>query len=253
VAETRPTFDSAQRDRWYWQELGKIAQRCGYDQEAILRNWQAYIMRRDLPRFLAHYEIFKNVVDLPGCILELGVYRGASFFTWANLAETFFPFDRTRKVYGFDHFKGLGDFSDKDGVSDSSNFKVEGGWRATLEEVSALVEMHNADNMIPNTTRCALINGDVRETIPEFLKKTPGVRISLLHLDMDLYEPTKFALEHLYPLVVTGGAVVFDEYGLVPWQGESNAADEYFSKLPSKPRIHKFPFSHLPHGYFIKE
>ena len=69
---------------------------------------------------------------------------------------------------------------------------------------------------------------------------------------MDLYLPTKKALELLYPLVVKGGVVVFDEYGVVPWQGESTAADEYFKEIGEQPVIKKFPFSPQPHGYFIK-
>ena len=46
--------------------------------------------------------------------------------------------------------------------------------------------------------------------------------------------------------------MVLDEYGLMPWQGESNAVDEYFAQEIEKPLIKKYPFSSQPHGYFIK-
>ena len=55
------------------------------------------------------------------------------------------------------------------------------------------------------------------------------MRISLLHVDCDLYAPTKVGLEHLWPRVVRGGCVVLDDYGVRPWEGESRAVDEYFS------------------------
>ena len=70
---------------------------------------------------------------------------------------------------------------------------------------------------------------------------------------MDLYEPTLYGLEQLYPLVVKGGVVCFDEYALIPWQGESNAVDEYFKKIGERPLIKKHAFTQTPHGYFIKE
>src|SRR5213075_2163040 len=95
-----PGFDSTQRDKYYWESLTQIAAERAYSSEDLLRNWPAYVMRRDVPRFLSHYELFKQVVDLPGCIVELGVFKGASFFTWSMLLETFVPFDRSRKVYG---------------------------------------------------------------------------------------------------------------------------------------------------------
>jgi hypothetical protein len=246
------TFDSAARDRAYWSTIDEIVASRGYRLEDMLRNWPAYIMRRDLPRFLSHYELFKQVVDLPGCIVELGVYRGASFFTWSILMESFCPYDRSRKVFGFDSFEGLQDFTHRDGKLDTAVQKSIGGYKATAEEVRNLVGMHNSDNMIPGTKRCQLVVGRLEHSIPSFLEQNPGLKIALLHFDVDLYEPTKIGLEMLYPLVLKGGVVCFDEYGLVPWQGETQAADEYFEKLGLAPKILKHSFAQTPHGYFIK-
>lgn len=249
-----PKFDYAGRDEFYWESIKEMFTRHNFTYEEILRNWPAYIMRRDLPRFLAHYELFKKVIDLPGCIVELGVYKGASLFSWAAFMETFCATDRYRKVFGFDHFEGLkaDQFTEEDGLEDKSVHKTVEGYKATADEVRTLVQIHNADNMLPGTERCRLIEGDIFETLPKFLEETPGLKISLLHFDLDLYKPTKFALELLYPLVIQGGVVCFDEYGLVPWQGETTAVDEFFSTFEHPPVIRKFHFTHVPHGYFIK-
>lgn len=115
-----------------------------------------------------------------------------------------------------------------------------------------LVELFNEDTIVPNIKRVELVEGDIFESLPKFLEAHPGLKISLLHLDVDLYRVTKFALETLYPLVVNGGVVVFDEYALVPWQGETKAADEYFGGLGLQPMYRKFPHSPTPSGYFIK-
>ena len=50
----------------------------------ILELFPAYIRRIHLGRFLAHYELFKLITDIPGCIVEAGVYRGSSLLTFLN-------------------------------------------------------------------------------------------------------------------------------------------------------------------------
>jgi hypothetical protein len=234
----------------YWEEV----QHLGLSAEEMLVHFPSFIRHYEMTKFLAHYELFKQVVDLPGCIVELGVFCGASFFTWTKLMETFCPGDQTRKVYGFEWFQGLQNFSDKDGKQDpQADNKTVGAYTANASLVRKLVELNILDGLQPGVQRGFLIEGNVCETLSKFLEDKPGLRISLLYLDMDLYEPTKFALEILYPRVVAGGIVAFDEYGQVPWQGETVAAEEYFHEhLGYMPVLKKFPFSVSPHGYFIK-
>lgn len=253
-----PAFDNLARDEYYWAQLGQIVDDSGYSLEDVVRNWQAYVMRRDLIRFIAHYELFKRVIDLPGCIVELGVYRGSSFFTWSSLIETFAPFDRHRHVYGFDSFEGLQKFVAKDGADASGEVerndlvkRYVGAFEVKASELEKLVEMHNADAMIPGMRRSRLVVGDIMETLPRFVEENPGLRISLIHFDVDLYHPTKLGLELLYPLVVPGGVIAFDEYGFLDWPGESKALDEFIATLPERPRIQKMPFAQAP-AFIIK-
>jgi predicted O-methyltransferase YrrM len=71
----------------------------------------------------------------------------------------------------------------------------------------------------------------------------------LLHIDVDLYEPTLSALQHLYPLVSPGGVVIIDEYALAHW-GATEALQDYFQgKLPN---MQKLNFYTNPGGFFIK-
>jgi hypothetical protein len=240
------TIDYQGRDDRHWRRLEDLIDGQGFCVKDVLRYFPAYVRRRELPRFLAHYELFKKVVDLPGSIVEIGVYRGASFFTWTKLMETFCPGDRYRMVYGFDQFSGLTQFSDKDAPPSENTYS------SSAEAMRELVDIHNHDGLIPGIPRCRLIEGDIIETVPKFVKDNPGVRIAVLSLDADLYAPTKAALEFLYPLVLRGGIVVFDEYAWEQWPGESCAVDEYFATLGERPAIHRFPFSPTPGGYMVK-
>jgi len=245
-------FDATARDSAYWQTLETIQTRNEFDLGQMFHNFAAYIRRRDLARLLAHYELFKHVIDLPGCIVECGVYRGGSFFTWSKLLETFCPGDRSRKVFGFDHFEGLQDFIAEDGTDSKIHRKVTGGFCSLQADIEDPVEAHNADNLIPGVERCRLISGDVAKTLPAFLESEPGLRIALLHLDMDLYNPTKAALDVLYDSVLPGGLIVFDEYGQIPWEGETLAAEAFFRARNIEFRPKKLPFCSTPHGYIIK-
>ena len=57
---SRPSFDYAHRDRRHWSELDRLIQSEGIGTEDLLTNWPAYIRRRDMVRFLSHYELFKT-------------------------------------------------------------------------------------------------------------------------------------------------------------------------------------------------
>ncbi len=242
------------RDKDYLNSIEKIVSDSNHPLRHVLALWPSYVQRINITRFLAHYELFKHVIDMPGCIVECGVGRGSSFFTFTKFMEIFCPNDRQRRVYGFEHFKGLRNFHFKDGEQKVENNYVEGGWspEAAKDEIMELCRLANLDSIIPGSVRCEIIDGPLEQTIPQFLKDKPGLRISLLHIDVDIYQPTYNALKHLYPLVLNGGVVAFDEYAMIPWQGETCGAEDYFNEMNIHPEFKKFPFSLNPHGYFIK-
>lgn len=68
-----------------------------------------------------------------------------------------------------------------------------------------------------------LIKGDAMKTIPEFLQKKPHLVVSLLFLDLDLYEPTKVAIEYFVPRMPKGAIIAFDELDNPLWPGETQA------------------------------
>jgi hypothetical protein len=164
--------------------------------------------------------------------------------------------DTHKKVYGFDSFEGLSDFVAADGSGgdrDELADKRVGGWSAgdVEAEIFALCALANADNVLARE-RSRLIKGRIQDTLEPFLAETPGLRINLLHLDLDLYEPTKFALDRLWDLVVPGGLVVMDEYATPPWAGESQAWEEFARARGLDLEIRKFPWALTPGGYVVK-
>jgi len=68
-------------DLSFWERLEARVATEKHSLRHVLSLWPAYVRRQHITRFLAHYELHKMIVDLPGCIVEVGVYRGSSFFT----------------------------------------------------------------------------------------------------------------------------------------------------------------------------
>lgn len=110
------------------------------------------------------------------------------------------------------------------------------------DELNTYIKGKNIDNV-------DLVKGNIMETLPQYLCQHPYLRIALLHIDTDIYEPAKYGMELLLERVVKHGIVVFDDYGTV--EGETIAIDEFLSEHRDC-CLEKFPFSHSKPSFLIK-
>lgn len=214
------------------------------------KSWHAYndfLALGSLDRYskiLARYELFRRVVDLPGDIIEAGVFKGTGVLYWAKLLAIFNPLS-LRRVVGFDTFQGfLANDERATDVAAGAGLEREAAYQpVSPDDILRVAEMQNLDR------RIELVAGDATVTIPEYTRRHPGFRIALLNLDFDVYRPTKVALEELYDRVVPGGVIAFDEYAARPW-GESDAVDEFFQSRGVRYRT--LPWALSPTAYVIK-
>jgi macrocin-O-methyltransferase TylF-like protien len=240
------------KDREHWQELESLVKENNIALSEMLVNFPAFVRRREMTRLLADYDLFRMIVDLPGSIVELGVYLGAGLLTWSKLLETFVPGDRSRKVYGFESGGGYQDFSFEDG-DPRPWIDTIGQKTVSRNYLERLTELTNQDNMVRGVERCRVIFGNISETVPEFARNSQGTRFSLMFLDVNLYKPTLIGLRELYPLLLRGGIVAINGFGSPPWQGEALALEHYFREISAPhPRLRKLPYSIRPGAYFIK-
>jgi Macrocin-O-methyltransferase (TylF) len=194
-----------------------------------------------LQKILARYELFRMVQDIPGDIVECGVFKGSGIYTWAKLMHLFRPHNETR-IVGFDFFETdrAMDFrfqSDKDCFDEH-----ESRWTPQGEIIK------NCHSWGFN--KLDLIAGNVVETTKTFVRDNLGCRVSLLYIDVDNYEGALACLQNLYPLVSPGGIVVFDEYALRSY-GESDAVDEFFKGKSL--RLRSISWANTPSAYVIKD
>ena len=82
--------------------------------ESKLNNFEKYVRRQALARFIARYELFKLQMDISGSIVECGVHEGGGLFAWAKLSANLEPIAIQRKIIGFDTFSGFPSINKKD-------------------------------------------------------------------------------------------------------------------------------------------
>jgi hypothetical protein len=161
--------------------------------------------------------------DIPGDVLELGVFRGSGVFAWLKMLDYQ---GLNRRVYGFDIFNSdllLSGIETKDRNVMSSLFQ-ERGFSPVGYEYILRTQLRNTGFL-----NFDLVAGDIFDTIPDFLSKNPGFRAAVINFDMDTEDPTYFALEQLWERLVVGGVLIFDEYAINEWT-ESDAVDRFVSE-----------------------
>lgn len=190
--------------------------------EVKLENFPKYVRRQHLKRFLVMYEVFKLILPVKGSVVECGVFKGFGVMSWAKLSTMLEPENLTRRIYGFDTFEGFPSISEKD--SNPVLNPAEGDlYAGSYDELQDLIEEYDRDRFLNHIDKVHLIKGDVRRTVPRFVEEHPHLVVSLLFLDMDLYEPTKTALEYFVPRMPKGAVIAFDELDNPMWPGETIA------------------------------
>lgn len=166
--------------------------------------------------------MFDKIPLIEGDIVECGVGRTMTFQILAFMCE---QERKGRILWGFDSFQGFPQPTKED---TSPRNPQKGEWKLLkLSQVDdVLLETGIDSSFVANQIK--LVGGFFEETLPVYRNKIS--QIALLHLDVDLYGSYKSCLENLFPLIVPGGVVMFDEYinaeGRFP--GARKAIDEYF-------------------------
>lgn len=148
-------------------------------------------------KFIVHLELYKKITHLPGAVVECGVFKGNSFFEWVhfrNILET----QASRKIVGFDAFGEFPKTDFKDDKQKRQAFIDEAGSGITLEQMQKALAYKRTENY-------ELIKGDINQTLPKYCKDNPWLKIALLHIDTDIYEPAVTILENMYERVMGGG------------------------------------------------
>ena len=191
---------------------------------------------------LAHYELFKLSMGIPGAIIECGIFKGASLARFAGF-RSLLEGSTARKIVAFDIF---GAFPETEFAADRKPredfIKSAGNESISVDQMMEVLAHKSCSENVE------LVPGDICQTVPKYIQENPTTKIALLNLDTDIYEPAVTILEHFYPRLERGGVLILDDYGVFP--GETKAVDDYFAGQTIK--IRRFPFASTP-SYLLKE
>jgi len=191
-----------------------------------------------LARILAIADIYKLIVDVPGTVFDVGTWRGQTAVLCENLRAIFEPLHFNRRIVCFDTFEGYKGFSGKDKATKlhrDGTYALSGNdYAEFLRQLLVLHEKSNA--MGHNHGKHTVIKGDCRKTIPRFFQDHPHEYVALAFFDVNSYEPTLKAFEHVWARLVPGGVVAFWQLtrNTIPAEGRvyaENILGRYAHKL----------------------
>lgn len=151
------------------------------------------------PRFYNLVQFFSLSRGIPGDTAEVGCFRGLSSFLLCHAARTVKPDFAGEGHHIIDSFEGLSAPTKEDDLDE----RMQGRFSDTSVE-----HVRRTLGEFPNVN---IIKG----WVPQAFSLLPELNYRFVHIDVDLYNPTRACLEYFYPRVARGGVIVVDDFG--PW------------------------------------
>lgn len=219
---------TSRQEQYSRKELLELLESSPIPKDQLLSNIALYINSKNLSRILFFDHIYKKIINVPGVIMEFGTRWGQNLSIFSSLRGIYEPFNRHRKIIGFDTFSGFPNISKKDGNSDlmkKGQLDLTKNYEKHLEKVLNCLEQ---DNPINHIKKYELCKGDAIIQIKKYLKRNPETIIALAYFDFDLYKPTKECINSIKNRLVKGSVVGFDELNDQDSPGETLAVMETF-------------------------
>lgn len=211
------------------EQLVRHFKKCPIPNDEILSNLGLFLNSKNLSRILFMDHLYQQIVDVQGIIIEFGSRWGQNLAIFSALRGIYEPFNRHRKIVGFDTFKGFPSVSEKDGESKL----MKGGKLAVADNyphyLTKVMELQEKDNPLSHIKKFDLRVGNAVVEIEKYLKDHPETIAALAYFDFDIYEPTKKCLEAIRPHLVKGSILGFDELNDPDSPGETLALKEVFT------------------------
>lgn len=155
-----------------------------------------FLKRQALSRLLYLDAIYREIIEVPGVIIEFGVQYGATLATLMNLRGIYEPYNHSRHIFGFDTFSGFASVDQKDGAGNSA------GDYAVSQD------------------------GDISATLPRWLEENQHAVVAMAIFDVDVYKPTLDAINAIKPRLLKNSILVFDDFSAPNFPGETIAVRE---------------------------
>jgi hypothetical protein len=220
--------------------LVEMFKRTPIPNDQILANLGLYLNSKNLSRILFMDFLYRLAVDVQGVVMDFGTRWGQNMSLFLSFRGMYEPFNRHKKIIGFDTFKGFPCVGERDGKSEmifDGNVAVTDDYLPYLDE---LLGLQDRDNPLGHIKKYDFVVGDATKGIHEYLEKFPETIVAMAYFDFDLYEPTKVCLEAIKPRLTKGSVIGFDELNDHDSPGETAALMEVFGLNNVKLKRHRY-------------
>ncbi len=190
-----------------------------------------FVPRQSIAYFLARAEIYNKIINIHGSILDFGVYRGSSLFSWMQLASIYEPYNHLRKIIGFDSFDGFSEITQEDNPNKTFKLKNKGGmfFNNGSQELARGVKLLSLNKPLGHISSVEIVSGVLPQSAAKYINEHEETIIAMANFGLGLYKPTKEILKLIKPRLVNGSILVFEELNQSNWPGETKALFEIFS------------------------
>lgn len=188
--------------------------------EDTLFNLGMYARSGVLAKFLVMADLYKRFLNVPGLLVEFGVWYGQNLVLLENLRAIYEPFAKQRKVVGFDTFTGY-----------PSGEKWYSTGKKHIQYLAKLLKCHQRMNIYGHqAVDHELVEGDVCQTAPAYFAAHPEAVVAFAYFDIGPLKPTRAAMEAIRPHLVPGSILLLDELTWAEEPGEAIAFKEVFGQ-----------------------
>jgi O-methyltransferase len=170
----------------------------------MVRRDSCYVLQKSL----------EQALRLDGDVVECGVYRGGTALLESMVIASA---GQARRLHLFDSFQGMPE------TTPGLDQFARGDFRKTsATAVASLLRHYDFVTMHVGF-------------IPDTFGSLKVPRIVWAHIDLDIYQSIVDAIEWIYPRLVPGGFLIFDDYGYPSCAGARRAVDQSFAGRPEVP------------------
>lgn len=190
-------------------------------------------------KLIAHYELYKKILEKEGAIVKCGISDKSGFMRFASLRNLLA--NSSNKMVAFEKQNTRLFIDNEDNREISLLYKVNNSSvdEAGIKKILSTQGISQQVDFIP---------GNLDDSIPQYLMDNPDTKISFLNIDLDDYEASLTALQFFYPRLIEGGVLIMDNY--YKREDDFHAYQDFFQFIPVD--LRHFSINKGPHYFFRK-
>ena len=214
---------SSSEEKTSRNELLDLFRKSPVPDNQVLSNLGLFLDSKNLARLLFLDYIYRAIISVQGVVMDFGTRWGQNLSIFESLRGIYEPFNRHRKLIGFDTFTGFPNIVDKDGNSPLMQAGQLTTTQDYIEYLEQLLLCKEQLNPLAHIKKFDIRVGDACIEVPKYLKEYPSTIVALAYFDFDLYEPTRECLLAIKDRLTKGSVIAFDELNDEDSPGETVA------------------------------